>query len=46
VFRDCYSVLEGVDKVIPVNAYIPGCAVRPDAVIDGVAKLLGALKKG
>jgi ech hydrogenase subunit C len=46
VFRGCYNVLEGVDKVIPVNAYIPGCAVRPDAVIDGVAKLLGALKNG
>jgi NADH-quinone oxidoreductase B subunit len=46
VFRGLYNCLGGVDAVIPVNAYIPGCAVRPDAVIDGVAKLLGALKKG
>jgi NADH-quinone oxidoreductase B subunit len=46
VFRGLYNVRGGVDAVIPVNAYIPGCAVRPDAVIDGVAKLLGALKNG
>jgi len=46
VFRGLYNCLGGVDAVIPVNAYIPGCAVRPDAVIDGVAKLLGALKQG
>jgi NADH-quinone oxidoreductase B subunit len=46
VFRGLYNVLGGIDSVVPVNAYIPGCAVRPDAVIDGVAKLLGALKKG
>ncbi|MDI6739566.1 MAG: NADH-quinone oxidoreductase subunit B, partial [Candidatus Edwardsbacteria bacterium] len=46
VFRGLYSVLGGVDSVIPVNAYIPGCAARPDAILDGVAKLLGALKNG
>jgi len=46
VFRGLYNCLGGIDSVIPVNAYIPGCAARPDAIIDGVAKLLGALKKG
>jgi ech hydrogenase subunit C len=45
VFQGCYGVLGGVDTIIPVSAYIPGCAVRPEAVIDGVAKLLGSLKK-
>jgi Ni,Fe-hydrogenase III small subunit len=30
-------------QVIPVNIYIPGCPVRPDAVLDGVVKLLGTL---
>ena len=40
VFQDCYNVLEGVDKVIPVNAYIPGCPPRPEAILDGVVKLL------
>ncbi len=43
VYRGAYNMLGGVDQIIPVNAYIPGCPVRPDAVIDGVAKLLGTL---
>jgi NADH-quinone oxidoreductase B subunit len=42
-FRGCYNVLEGVDQVIPVSAYIPGCPIKPEALIDGVAKLLGSL---
>jgi NADH-quinone oxidoreductase B subunit len=44
VFRGCYNVKGGIDTVIPVSAYIPGCPVRPEAIIDGVAKLLGSLK--
>ncbi len=44
VFRGCYSVHGGVDAVIPVDAYIPGCAARPDAIIDGVVKLLAKLR--
>lgn len=44
VFKGCYCVSGGVDSVIPVSAYIPGCPVRPEAVIDGVVKLLGSLK--
>ncbi len=36
VFQDCYNVQGGVDKVLPVDVYIPGCAVRPEAIIDGV----------
>ncbi len=43
VYRGAYNMLGGVDQVIPVHAYIPGCPVRPDAVIDGVVKLLGTL---
>jgi Ni,Fe-hydrogenase III small subunit len=31
--------------VIPVSAYIPGCPVKPEAIIDGVAKLLGKLEQ-
>jgi len=31
--------------VIPVSAYIPGCPVKPEAIIDGVAKLLAQLDK-
>ena len=44
VFRGNYNVLGGVDEVIPVNAYIPGCPPKPEAIIDGVVKLLNSLK--
>ncbi|AKL97416.1 NADH-quinone oxidoreductase subunit B family protein [Endomicrobium proavitum] len=40
VFEGCYSMLGGIDEAIPVNAYIPGCPASPDAIIDGVTKLL------
>lgn len=43
VFQGCYNVYEGVDKVIPVDAYIPGCAPKPEAILDGVVKLLKKL---
>ena len=43
-FRGCYNIMGGVDEVIPVDAYIPGCPPRPEAVIDGVVKLLSSLK--
>ena len=45
VFDGCYCVKGGVDSVIPVSAYIPGCPVRPEALIDGVVKLLSSLEK-
>ncbi len=45
VYRGCYNVLGGLDQVIPVDAYIPGCPPRPDAILDGVVKLLGKLEK-
>ena len=44
VFQGCYCVEGGIDSVIPVSAYIPGCAVRPEAIIDGVVKLLSTLQ--
>lgn len=43
-FQGCYNCLGGIDQVIPVNAYIPGCPPRPEAIIDGVVKLLSSLK--
>ncbi len=44
VFDGCYNILGGINSVIPVSAYIPGCAASPQAIIDGVVKLLGSLK--
>ena len=40
VFRNCYNVLGGVDRVIPVDVYVPGCCARPEQVIDGVVLAL------
>src|SRR5271157_2360980 len=44
VFAGNYSVVGGVDKVLPVSAYIPGCPPKPEALMDGVVKLLNSLK--
>jgi ech hydrogenase subunit C len=43
IFRECYNISGGVDTVIPVDVYVPGCAARPEAIIDGVVKGLGVL---
>lgn len=43
IFKDCYNISGGVDTVIPVDVYVPGCAVRPEALIDGVVKALKIL---
>jgi len=44
IFDGCYCVTGGIDTVIPVDVYIPGCAVRPEAIISAVQKLLDTLK--
>lgn len=43
-FRGCYNVEGGIDQVIPVNMYVPGCPPRPEAIIYGVVQLLQSLK--
>jgi len=45
-FQGCYNILGGIDQVIPVDVYVPGCPPRPEAIIDGVVKLLEQLKAG
>lgn len=45
VFAECYNVQGGTDKVIPVDVYVPGCAARPESIIDGVVKALGVLEE-
>jgi ech hydrogenase subunit C len=43
IFKECYNILGGVDKVIPVDVYVPGCASSPENIIDGVVKALSLL---
>lgn len=45
VFEGNYNVLGGVSKVIPVDVYIPGCPPKPEAIIDGILKLLKSAKE-
>ncbi len=44
VFRECYNVAGGIDKIIPVDVYVPGCAARPESIIDGIVTALGILE--
>ena len=44
VFQEAYNVLGGVDKVLPVDVYVPGCAARPEAILDGILRALDMLE--
>jgi NADH-quinone oxidoreductase B subunit len=46
VFQNCYNVVGHIDEVLPVDAFIPGCPPRPEAIIDGIVKLLGSIQMG
>lgn len=45
IFKECYNILGGTDTVIPVDVYVPGCAARPQSIIDGIVKAKEVLKK-
>lgn len=45
IFNGCYNVAGGVDKVIPVDIYIPGCPPKPDTMVEALARIAGILDK-
>lgn len=45
MFKDCYNIRGGADTVIPVDIYVPGCAARPQSIIDGIVQAVALFQK-
>ena len=45
IFKECYNIIGGVNNILPVDVYVPGCAARPESIIDGIIQALGILEK-
>jgi ech hydrogenase subunit C len=45
IFSRAYNIEGGIDQVVPVDVYVPGCAARPESIIDGVVQGIAALEQ-
>ncbi|SHI12876.1 ech hydrogenase subunit C [Butyrivibrio fibrisolvens DSM 3071] len=45
IFKETYNVLGGADTVIPVDIYVPGCAARPQSIIDGIVQAVALFQQ-
>jgi Ni,Fe-hydrogenase III small subunit len=45
MFKDSYNVDKPLDNILPVDLYIPGCPPKPEAIIDGIVKLVTKIRK-
>jgi ech hydrogenase subunit C len=45
VFSECYNIAGGVATTIPVDVYVPGCAAKPESILDGVIRAAMILKE-
>jgi len=45
VFRRSYGVIDGIDRVVPVDLYIPGCPPRPEAIAEGIRRLVEGVRE-
>jgi ech hydrogenase subunit C len=43
IFAEAYNVIGGIDRALPVDVYIPGCSVKPEAVLDGIVEATACL---
>jgi membrane-bound hydrogenase subunit mbhJ len=43
-FKDSYNIVERREEVIPIDLYIPGCPPKPEAMLEGIMKLVGVLR--
>jgi ech hydrogenase subunit C len=45
IFARAYNIIGGVDKVVPVDAFVPGCAAHPESIMDGVLRGVEILQR-